>query len=182
MQYQSYQRAIEELFQSLRWGYWTPLSIMARLSEEIGEVAREVNHLYGDKKKRSSESDGDVEEEIGDVLYTLVCFANANGYDLDRAHWIGTLRVYTSRDRSPLSLHAKLHAHTGYLVEEVDAQYGVDDTSRRFSILSVEVRMGNVLRALEALCERLGCTMDGAFNKSLRKVSVRDKERFPDGK
>ncbi|KKU97403.1 MAG: putative pyrophosphatase [Candidatus Wolfebacteria bacterium GW2011_GWE1_48_7] len=64
MRYQSYQRKIEELFQSLQWGYWTPLSIMARLSEEIGEVAREINHLHGDKRKRWNEPEGDVVEEI----------------------------------------------------------------------------------------------------------------------
>ncbi|AKM77911.1 MAG: MazG nucleotide pyrophosphohydrolase [Candidatus Wolfebacteria bacterium GW2011_GWC2_46_275] len=178
MRYQSYQRKIEELFQSLQWGYWTPLSIMARLSEEIGEVAREINHLHGDKRKRWNEPEGDVVEEIGDVLYTLVCFANANGYNLDRAYWIGTLQTHASRNHSPLSLHARLHACAGQLIEEVDVRYGANNTSQLLSILTVEIKLGNAIRALESLCERLECTMDDAFNASVHKVSVRDRERF----
>ncbi len=61
------------------------MSILARLFEESGEFARLVNHLYGDKKKRSDEKDQDLEDEIGDILYTLICFANSQNLDLDRA-------------------------------------------------------------------------------------------------
>jgi len=58
---------------------------LARLQEECGEFAREVNHLYGDKPKKSNEKRGDIEEEIGDIIYTLICFANKHKIDLDRA-------------------------------------------------------------------------------------------------
>jgi NTP pyrophosphatase (non-canonical NTP hydrolase) len=53
--------------------------------EEVGELARLINHLNGTKPKKPDEPAQDLEEEVGDILYTLACFANANDLDLDRA-------------------------------------------------------------------------------------------------
>ena len=53
--------------------------------EETGELARLVNHLHGPKKKKSDEAKQDLEEEMGDIIYTLICYANSNNLDLDRA-------------------------------------------------------------------------------------------------
>ncbi|HSX39582.1 MAG TPA: MazG nucleotide pyrophosphohydrolase domain-containing protein, partial [Candidatus Saccharimonadales bacterium] len=61
-----------------------PLEIMARLTEEVGEVAREVNHIYGPKKKKQSEKEYDLEEELGDIIFTITCLANSLDMDLDR--------------------------------------------------------------------------------------------------
>jgi len=80
-----YQKELDKWFKENGWKYWSPLSILARLYEESGEFARLVNHLYGDKPKRSDEKRQDMEEEIGDIIYTLICFANANNVDLDKA-------------------------------------------------------------------------------------------------
>ncbi|MDO8676643.1 MAG: MazG nucleotide pyrophosphohydrolase domain-containing protein, partial [Candidatus Azambacteria bacterium] len=44
-----------------------------------------VNHVYGEKKKKKTEANQELEEEIGDIIYTLICFANSNNIDLDRA-------------------------------------------------------------------------------------------------
>ncbi|MEK6871874.1 MAG: MazG nucleotide pyrophosphohydrolase domain-containing protein [Nanoarchaeota archaeon] len=63
--------------------YWPPLEMMARLTEEIGEVARELNHLYGTKKKKSSEENKYLGEELSDVLFTLCCIANRHAINLD---------------------------------------------------------------------------------------------------
>lgn len=64
------------------WGYWQPLSQLARLTEEIGELARVVNHLYGEKPKKSTESVQDLGLEMADVVYTLICLANSQGIDM----------------------------------------------------------------------------------------------------
>ena len=66
-------------------GYWDPMSLTLRLAEETGEVAREVNHRFGAKKKKSSEADSALEDELGDVLFILVCLANQQGIDLSTA-------------------------------------------------------------------------------------------------
>lgn len=80
-----YQKELDDWFKENDWQYWKPLSILARLLEECGEFARLVNDLYGDKRKKKSEKDQDLEEEIGDIIYTLICFANSHNLDLDRA-------------------------------------------------------------------------------------------------
>jgi len=53
---------------------WKPHEILARLFEEGGELARLVNHIYGPKKKKPEEAEQELSGEIGDILYTLICF------------------------------------------------------------------------------------------------------------
>jgi NTP pyrophosphatase (non-canonical NTP hydrolase) len=65
--------------------YWTPLSSLARLSEEVGELAREINHAYGEKPKKASEGQGSIAAEMGDILFILASLANSIGVDLDEA-------------------------------------------------------------------------------------------------
>ncbi len=66
-------------------GYWPPLSLLARLTEETGEVAREYNHRFGAKRKRSSEGEADLAMELADVLFITLCMANEQGIDLEVA-------------------------------------------------------------------------------------------------
>ncbi|MFB6212335.1 MAG: nucleotide pyrophosphohydrolase [Candidatus Magasanikbacteria bacterium] len=79
------QNKIDEWFDEQGWDYWEPLVILARLQEETGEFARLVNHLYGQKEKRSDEKRQKLEDELGDILFTLACFANSHNIDLNRA-------------------------------------------------------------------------------------------------
>ncbi len=79
------QKDIDAWFKESGWEYWTPHEILARLVEEVGEFARLVNHEYGPKKKKDSEATQHFEEEIGDILYTLTCFANTHNINLDEA-------------------------------------------------------------------------------------------------
>ncbi len=96
-----YQKELDKWFKDNNWKYWSPLSILARLYEECGEFARLVNHLYGDKRKRVDESEQELEEEIGDILYTLICFANSHNIDLDRAIRKSFNKV-TKRDKNKI--------------------------------------------------------------------------------
>jgi len=78
-------------------GYWKPASMTLRLVEEVGELAREVNHLYGEKPKKPEEAETDLELELGDILFILLCFANAHSLDLSRA-FKRVMDKYYSRD------------------------------------------------------------------------------------
>jgi NTP pyrophosphatase (non-canonical NTP hydrolase) len=80
-----YQKEVDAWFTQEGWKYWEPLAITARLFEEGGEFARLVNDLYGPKQKRLDERKQDLEEEIGDIIYTLICFANSHNISLDDA-------------------------------------------------------------------------------------------------
>jgi NTP pyrophosphatase (non-canonical NTP hydrolase) len=66
-------------------GYFHPLTNLARLTEEVGELAREVNHRFGQKTKKKEEPEGDMAMEMADILFVLICMANREGIDLDRA-------------------------------------------------------------------------------------------------
>ena len=80
-----HQKRIDEWFKENKWQYWKPHEILARLFEEGGEFARLVNHIYGPKKKKLDEHKQNLEDEIGDIIYTLICFANSHEIDLDHA-------------------------------------------------------------------------------------------------
>ena len=78
-------------------GYWPPLHNLARLMEEVGELARELNHLYGSKTKKPEEPEEDLAMEMADVLFALLVLANEQGIDLDEA--LGrVLEKYRARD------------------------------------------------------------------------------------
>ncbi|GAC42074.1 predicted pyrophosphatase [Paenibacillus popilliae ATCC 14706] len=80
------QREVDRYISQFKEGYFSPLALLARLSEEVGELAREVNHTYGEKPKKASEADNSIELELGDILFILLCFANSLGIDLTKAH------------------------------------------------------------------------------------------------
>ncbi len=61
--------------------YWPPHQILARLAEEVGELAREVNHLHGIKKKKN-ENSSNLSGELVDVLFSVVCMANSHDINL----------------------------------------------------------------------------------------------------
>jgi len=56
---------------------------MAALTEEVGEVARLLNHMYGSKPKKAEEAAQELGSEIVDVIFAAMCLANKHGIDLD---------------------------------------------------------------------------------------------------
>lgn len=91
------QAAVDAWISQFEEGYWPPLSLLARLIEEVGELARELNHLHGSKPRKPDEPDGDLELEIGDILFVLIALANDQGVDLDTA-FARVMEKYRSRD------------------------------------------------------------------------------------
>ncbi len=79
------QRRVDRWIAQFEEGYFHPLTNLARLSEEVGELAREINHRFGQKTRKPEEPDGDLAEEIADILFVLICIANREGIDLDTA-------------------------------------------------------------------------------------------------
>jgi len=79
------QSEVHEYISQFKEGYFSPLAMLARMTEELGELAREINHHYGEKPKKASEKPKTIEEELGDVLFVLICFANSLNIDLSKA-------------------------------------------------------------------------------------------------
>ena len=79
------QRAVDAWIGQFEEGYWPPLSNLARLVEEVGELSRELNHRYGHKPKKPDEPEQDLGLELADILFVLIAIANEQKIDLDEA-------------------------------------------------------------------------------------------------
>ena len=72
--------------------------MMLRLMEEVGELAKEINHQYGEKPPKPGEEDNHIDEEIGDLIFAIICMANSLNIDLEDS-FIKTMEKYTKRDK-----------------------------------------------------------------------------------
>jgi NTP pyrophosphatase (non-canonical NTP hydrolase) len=87
-------------------GYFSPLSQLAQLTEELGELARVVNRTHGDQSFKKGEEEN-IPDEMADVLFTLTCLANSLGIDLTD-QLVKNIDKKTQRDRERHATNAKL--------------------------------------------------------------------------
>lgn len=92
------QTEVDQYIGQFKEGYFSPLAMMARITEEVGELAREINHYYGEKPKKDTEKEKALEEEMGDVLFVLICMANSLQIDLQEAHDL-IMHKFQTRDK-----------------------------------------------------------------------------------
>jgi len=78
-------------------GYWSPLSMLASVMEEVGEISRELNHIEGFKPKKPTEKEDGLGQEIGDLLFSVICLANYYKINLSEEIEL-VLQKYTKRD------------------------------------------------------------------------------------
>ncbi len=91
------QKQVDEYISQFSLGYFPPLVNLARLTEEVGELARELNHRYGPKTKKPGEPEQDVGLELADIIFVCVVLANQMEIDLQDAVE-RTLTKYQVRD------------------------------------------------------------------------------------
>ena len=87
--------------------YFSELTNMALLTEEVGELARIVARKYGDQSFKDGESADQLADEMADVLFVLICMANQTGVDLGEA-LSHNLQKKTIRDKDRHSSNEKL--------------------------------------------------------------------------
>src|SRR3954452_19605278 len=92
------QARVDSWISQFEEGYFHPLTNLARLTEEVGELAREVNHRFGQKTKKKDEPEGDMAMEMADILFVLICMANREGIDLQQA-FDRVMRKVEQRDK-----------------------------------------------------------------------------------
>jgi len=83
------QQRVDDWVSQFEEGYFPPLANVARLAEEVGELAREINHQFGPKKRKADEAAG--------LLFVVICIANSQRVDLDDA-FAQMMAKVTSRD------------------------------------------------------------------------------------
>ena len=91
------QSCVDDWIQSIGVRYFSPLSNLAQLTEEVGELARAMNRTYGDQSRKPGEIEAGIADELADVLFVVTCLANQCGVDLQEAI-AANLRKKTLRD------------------------------------------------------------------------------------
>ncbi len=93
------QALVDEWIRSTGKGYFAPLTNLARLTEEVGELARIFARRHGELRPKSSDdiSDAALAEEMGDILFVLFCLANQSGVNLEES-LRAVLKKITERD------------------------------------------------------------------------------------
>ncbi len=79
------QQKVDEWISTTGVRYFSELTNMAILTEEVGEVARIMARKYGEQSFKESDKDKDLGDEMADVLWVLICLANQTGIDLTKA-------------------------------------------------------------------------------------------------
>ena len=94
------QKQVDDWVKQYKIGYFKPYEILAHLTQEIGELAREISHLHGVEKKKYGQGAKDLGDEIVDVIFALVCLANSKGIDLDKAFKKMMRKKLNKRDKN----------------------------------------------------------------------------------
>lgn len=85
MTLQDAQKQVDDWIKTHGVRYFSELTNMTILTEEVGEVARIMSRRYGDQSEKESDKNKDLGEEMADVLWVLLCLANQTGVDLTEA-------------------------------------------------------------------------------------------------
>lgn len=124
---QQAQKMVDDWIKTIGFGYFSAMSQLAQLMEEVGEVARVVNRTYGDQSFKKSEEGKNLADELADILFVIICLANNTGIDLAEA-LSANIAKKTKRDKkrhqSNLKLKNKMEFMDFRQILEIIAQAG----------------------------------------------------------
>ncbi|MBA4407951.1 MAG: nucleotide pyrophosphohydrolase [Bacteroidota bacterium] len=92
------QQLVDQWIKTIGVRYFSELTNLAILTEEVGELARIMARTYGDQSFKKSDEGKDLGDEMADVLWVLICLANQTGVDLNDA-FLKNIEKKTSRDK-----------------------------------------------------------------------------------
>lgn len=101
------QQQVDKWIKKFGVRYFSELTNMAILTEEVGEVARLMARRYGDQSEKESDKNKMLADELADVLFVLICLANQTGVDLSKA-FEENLQKKTNRDKERHKKNPKL--------------------------------------------------------------------------
>src|SRR6188474_1226639 len=82
---QEAQQKVDEWIQTIGVKYFSPLTNLGILMEEVGELSRLLVRIYGDQSFKESDKNKKLSDEMADILWVLICLANQTGVDLTEA-------------------------------------------------------------------------------------------------
>ncbi|MBW8332595.1 MAG: nucleotide pyrophosphohydrolase [Prolixibacteraceae bacterium] len=101
------QQMVDEWIKTIGVRYFSELTNLAMLTEEVGELARIMVRTYGDQSFKQSDEGKDLSDEMADVLWVLICLANQTGVDLNQA-FLKNIEKKTNRDKDRHQNNEKL--------------------------------------------------------------------------
>lgn len=101
------QLAVDQWIKKHGVRYFSELTNMAQLTEEVGEVARIIARRYGDQSEKESDRVKDLGEELADVVFVVMCLANQTGVDLETAFY-KKMKLKSERDHDRHHQNEKL--------------------------------------------------------------------------
>ena len=107
MTIQEAQKLVDDWIKAHGVRYFSELTNMAILTEEVGEVARIMARRYGDQSEKATDAGKDLGDEMADVLWVLICLANQTGIDLTKKKKKNILKK-TERDKDRHRQNPKL--------------------------------------------------------------------------
>ena len=96
---QEAQQQVDEWIKTIGVRYFSELTNMAILTEEVGELARIMARKYGDQSFKKSDEEYELADEMADILWVLICLANQTGVDLNEA-FQKNMAKKTARDKN----------------------------------------------------------------------------------
>ncbi len=79
------QKSVDDWIKRYGVRYFSELTNMAILTEEVGELARVISRTYGDQSFKDSDLKGNISDELADILWVVICIANQTGVDIEEA-------------------------------------------------------------------------------------------------
>jgi NTP pyrophosphatase (non-canonical NTP hydrolase) len=79
------QQSVDKWINTTGVRYFSELTNMALLTEEVGEVARIISRIYGEQSFKKTDKDKNLADELADVMFVVICLANQTGIDLTEA-------------------------------------------------------------------------------------------------
>lgn len=101
------QHEVDRWIKTIGVRYFSELTNMAILTEEVGELARIMARKYGDQSFKKSDEDYNMADEMADILWVLICLANQTGVDLTEA-FQKNMEKKTARDKHRHANNKKL--------------------------------------------------------------------------
>lgn len=103
LSFKGYQKMVDNWVSQFDEGYFPPFRIMSKMAEELGEVARELNYHYKTQKRKPGDKVGSLQEELGDLLFSMACLANSHDIDLGSAAR-AAIEKFDKRDKNRYTL------------------------------------------------------------------------------
>lgn len=93
------QKQVDDWIKKYGVKYFSELTNMAILTEEVGELARIMARKYGEQSYKESDKNSSIKEELADILWVIICIANQTNTDLNEA-FLHTIEKKTARDKT----------------------------------------------------------------------------------